>query len=191
MFDVCPGCGLYNEAKIIEESTAICPHCQHRIPFFRLPLYILTGASGTGKTTLATQLTRELGGCICLEMDILWNESYNTPADDYRLFRNTWLRLAKNIMQSRLPVLLCESATPGQFEACPQARYFASFHYLALVCDNDVLAERLKLRPAWRNSSGETFVTSMQQYNHWFKENAANPDYDMHLLDTTVQPQKS
>jgi broad-specificity NMP kinase len=185
MFDVCPHCGLYDEAKIVEGSTAICPHCQHRIRFIKLPLYVVTGASGTGKTTLSLKLPYELPGCICLETDILWSETYNMPDDDYRLFRNSWLRLAKNIAQNNIPAMLCGSVTPGQFENCPQGRYFSSINYLVLVCDDDVLAERLRARPAWRGSSSDEFVSGMQGFNRWFKENAEHADYDMQLLDTT------
>lgn len=63
-----------------------------------------------------------------------------------------WLRLAKNIGQAGLPIILCGTSLPDQFEACPERRYFATLHYLALVCDEITLKERLRQRPAWRSS---------------------------------------
>jgi hypothetical protein len=39
-----------------------------------------------------------------------------TPEDGYRVYRNVWLRLAKNIGQCGLPVVLCGTAVPDQFD---------------------------------------------------------------------------
>lgn len=191
MFEVCPACGMYSEEKTVEpgESFAICPHCQHRIQFHQHALLILTGASGTGKTAVNLALTRQnLSDFIVMESDALWNPHFNTPEDDYRAFRNTWLKLAKDIGQNGHPVMLCGSATPGQFEACPQARYFSAIHYLALVCDDDELERRLKARPAWRKSAKPEFLAAMINYNNWFKQNAGSSEYDLTLLNTSDTP---
>ena len=61
MFDVCPKCGEFREDKIIEPdgSFAICPNCNHHHPFVMKPLFVLTGASGTGKTTVCLALAHE------------------------------------------------------------------------------------------------------------------------------------
>jgi hypothetical protein len=185
MFDVCPVCGMFDEEKTVDPGGpyAICPHCDHHHPFVRLPLFVLTGASGTGKSAVCLQMSDKLAGCVCLETDIYWRPEFATPDDDYHAFRNLCLRTAKNIGQSGQRVMLCGSSTPGQFEACPQSRYFAGIHYLALVCDNDVLVERLRARPAWRNASSEAFINTMLDYNGWFKDNASRPDVT--LLDTS------
>jgi shikimate kinase len=185
MFDVCPKCSVYNEKKMIDPAGpyAVCPHCGYAHHFRQQPLYVVTGASGAGKSTVCLRLPNRLSDVVCLDMDTLWNPCYNTPEDDYRLFRNTWLRLAREIGQNGLPVVLCGSATPGQFEACPQYRYFTKIHYLVLVCDDDVLAERLRARPAWRQSSTPRVIETMVAYNRWFKRHAVQ--YDMRLLDTT------
>ena len=152
MFDVCPGCGEYTEDKAISADGrfAVCQLCAHEHPFLRLPLLIITGASGTGKSTVALALIAQQTQFVCLDSDILWRDEFANPTNDFRDYRNLWLRMAKNISQNGRPVALFGSATPGQFEACAQSRYFDGIHYLALVCEQNVLIDRLKARPSWR-----------------------------------------
>ena len=95
-----------------------------------------------------------------LESDILWGEEFNTPEEDYRKFRETWLRLRKNISQASKPVLLGSADEPKHFQQCVERRYFSTIHYLALVCDNETLASRLRSRPAWRKFSDEDIIAS-------------------------------
>lgn len=186
MFDVSPQCGEFREDKIIDAdgSFAICPKCSHHHPFVMKPLFVLTGASGTGKSTIGLSLLRE-PELVALEVDIFWRQEFATPGNDYYDFRNLCLRVAKNIQQNGRPVLLCGSSTPGQYEKCVQARYFSRIHYLALVCDNDVLKQRLTVRPAWRDAGKPEFIEAMLAYNQWFKDNDKHPSYSLMMLDTT------
>ena len=148
------------------------------------PLFVLTGASGTGKSTIGLTLV-QVPEIVALEVDIFWRQEFARPENDYYDFRNLCLRVAKNIQQNGKPVILCGSSTPGQYEACVQARYFSRIHYLALVCDNDVLEQRLTARPAWRDSGKAEFIEAMLAYNQWFKDNTHHTNYNLTLLDTT------
>lgn len=187
MFNVCPGCGEYSEEKSIDPHgpAAICPYCGHRHPFIQLPLFIITGASGSGKTTVCQELATPMTGCVFMESDILWRTEFATPDDNYRSYRNLWLRLAKNISQAGRPVVLCGSAIPEQFESCPERRYFTTIHYLALVCAPDVLKQRLQSRPQWRRSSQPAFIKQMLDFNAWFMEHARQTEPPITLLDNT------
>ena len=73
MFSVCPNCGEYSVEKSIDPSGpfAICPHCHYAHPFLQQPLFIITGASGTGKSTICLSLVTKLHECVVLEQDIL------------------------------------------------------------------------------------------------------------------------
>lgn len=192
MFNVCPQCGEYSVEKIIEPcgtgsesaANAICPSCHYAHRFLRQPLFIITGASGTGKSTACLALVLILNECVVLEADILWGMVQATPEDNYRDYRNTWLRLAKNIGQAGRPVVLCGTAIPEQFETCLERRYFSTLHYLAMVCDDSVLAERLQQRPAWRQSDSAAFVERMLEFNSWLKANAGKTNPPMTLHDT-------
>jgi hypothetical protein len=73
---------------------------------------------------------------------------------------------------------------PNNIEPCIHRRYFSSVEYMALVCEDDVLAERLMRRPAWRRTRDEAFIQAQQRFNQWFKSyGAAKPPIS--LLDTT------
>lgn len=187
MFNVCPGCGQYTVEKEIDPAGpyAICPRCGHAHRFVRLPLFVVSGASGTGKTTVCLALPALLPECVVLESDILWRPEFNTPEDGYRTYRDLWLRLAKNIHQAGRPVVLCGTAVPAQMEPCPERRYLAAIHYLALVCDDDILTQRLRARPDWRQSGGDEFSARMTAFNGWLKANASQPAPPMALLDTS------
>ncbi|HNB23194.1 MAG TPA: AAA family ATPase [Candidatus Melainabacteria bacterium] len=187
MFNVCPGCGEYSDDKevIPVPPVAICPHCQYGSPFVLLPFFVVTGASGSGKTTSALKLCRKLKDVVVLDQDILWNESFNTPDNNYKEFRNTWLRIAKNINQAGRPVVLFGSAIPEQFENLNERRYIEKIHYLTLYCDEEVLKNRLIERPHWRKSGSEENLKNMVEFNNWLKENAEKTEPKMTLLDTT------
>jgi hypothetical protein len=187
MFNVCRQCGQYSVEKTIDASGpfAICPNCGYAHPFLQLPLFLITGPSGAGKTTVCLELLPLLHQCVILESDILWGAVPATPENNYQDYRNLWLRVAKNVGQSGRPVVLCGTAIPEQFEACPERRYFSTLHYLALVCDDQLLRERLKQRPAWRLSSSPESIETMIQLNHWLKEHASTTSPPMTLLDTS------
>jgi hypothetical protein len=158
-------------------------------------LFVLTGASGAGKTAICLELSRAqlervrwvpdcVCGCVFLEQDILWRDEFIDPGGDYRAFRNLWLRVAKNVSQGGRPVILCGTAVPEQYEACPERRYFRAIHYLALICDDDLLRERLEARPGWRHSGDAGFLARMVEFNRWLQENARRTQPPMAVLDT-------
>jgi hypothetical protein len=187
MFNVCPACGNYSVEKEVRQhlnwrAFAICPSCGHAHPFLRLPLLVVTGASGTGKTALALALSARDSRFIHLESDILWRSEFNSPQTDYREYREIWLRLAKNIGQAGRPVMLYGSVTPEQFAVCQEGRYFSQVHTLALTCEPSILGERLRSRPGWRNSGSEPFIQSMLEFNSWFIKHASP---DMATLDNS------
>lgn len=189
MFSVCPNCGEYCVEKSIDTSGpfAICPYCHYAHPFLQQPLFIISGASGTGKTTVCLSLVSKLKECVVLEQDILWGMVPATLEDNYRSYRNVWLRIAKNIGQSGRPVVLCGTAIPEQFEECPERRYFSILYYLTLVCDDDLLVERLQHRPEWRQTHTIEFLEDMVQFNSWLKANAHITRPPMTLCDTSHQ----
>ncbi|MBO0797102.1 MAG: AAA family ATPase, partial [Ktedonobacteraceae bacterium] len=187
MFTVCPRCGEYSIEKIIDPTGpyAICPDCGYAHRFLRLPLFIISGASGAGKSTLCLELVSLLRECVVLESDILWGAVPATPDKNYHDYHNTWLHLCKNIAQSGRPVVLCGTIQPDQLERSPQRRYFSAIHYQALVSDDEILAQRLRQRPDWREANSPEFIERMQRFNRWLKEHAPHTQPPMTLYDTS------
>ncbi|GHO80714.1 nucleoside kinase [Ktedonobacter sp. SOSP1-85] len=183
MFNVCPQCGEYSVEKTVDPSGpyAVCPFCHYAHPFLQQPLFIITGPSGAGKTTVCLELVSRLHECVVMESDILWGHN---PEG----YHETWLRIAKNVGQAGRPVVLCGTALPEHFEAQPERRYFSTLYYLAIVCDDTLLEERLQRRPPWRKSSSSDVVEQMIQFNRWLKEHASTTNPPMTLYDNSHQP---
>ena len=187
MFNVCYQCGLYRADKIIDPSGpyAICPECGHKHIFRQMPLLIVSGASGAGKSSVCQVLTGRMEVVVLLDSDILWRAEFNRP-DTRRDYFETWLRLAKDISQAGRPVVLFGAGVgvPENIEPCVERRYFSEVHYLALVCDDDLLAQRLQARPAWRGSGDPAFIQDQIQFNRWFK-GRRDKRPPISLIDTT------
>jgi hypothetical protein len=77
------------------------------------------------------------------------------------------------------------TALPEHFEDCPERRYFSTLYYLTLVCDDDLLVERLQHRPEWRMTHTPKVLEDMVQFNRWLKANASLTSPPMTLYDTS------
>ena len=187
MINVCFQCGMYHADKQIDPSGpyAICPECGYKHPFRQLPLLIVSGASGAGKTTICQQLTGRVMQAVLLDCDILWRPEFNRPETNYRDFFETWLRVCKNISQSGRPVVLFGAGVgvAENLETCIERRYFSQTHYLALVCSHDVLSERLQQRPGWRGTHESAYIQEHIRFNDWFKSYNSQPP--IKRIDTT------
>lgn len=185
MFNVCPHCGEYRADKVIEGEYAVCPNCGFKHKFNRSPLFVLTGASGVGKTTACLALAARAKDFVVMESDILWRDEFKKSTTDYSDYRETWLRVCKNISQAGKPVVLCGAGVPDQFERCIERRYFSILHYLALICDDEILVSRLRNRPAWRGSSKVEYIDEHIAFNRWLINNAQRTQPPMDLLNTS------
>jgi predicted ABC-type ATPase len=153
----------------------------------KIPLFIITGASGVGKSTMSEILFKKEAGYIVLESDLLWNDIYNTPDDGYRSYRELWLRVCNNISQIGMPVVLCGCAVPEQFEVCSGRNGFLSIHYLAVVSDDDVLEERMR---CGRGITDDNWIKSSIDFNRWLKDNADKTTPSIKLINNSkITPQ--
>lgn len=148
----------------------------------RLPLFLVTGASCSGKSTLCQELLDRERDYIVMESDILWNEVYDTPEDGYCAYRETWLELCANISQAGRPVVLCGCVTPDQLERLSGRSLFTELLYLAVVCEDAALEERMRVG---RGVTDEGWIQSSLSFNRWLREHAAEQDPPIRLLDTT------
>jgi len=186
---ICPACGERTATPdVVEPGLLACHRCGHHEPFVRLPLFCLGGPSGTGKSTACRRLApRVADRVVVLEQDLLWLPGLDDPAEDHRLFRSTWLRLAAAVGQGGRPVLLCGTVVPPELEGLPERALFSEIHYLALMCEPDPLASRLRARPAWREWD-EPRIAEMLDHSAWLAATAASLQPPVALLDTTDTP---
>ena len=152
-------------------------------PTNKQPLFIVSGASGVGKSTACELLFQREKDYIVLESDLLWNSVYDTPDDNYREYRKIWTRVAANVAQIGKPVILCGSADPEQFEHLPERELFTNIHYLAVVCDNEALGSRMR---EGRKITDENWIRNSVTFNAWLKENADKTKPKITLLDNSA-----
>ena len=187
MFNVCTACGLSHvEPEFDGSGHLVCSSCGGRRPFRRLPLLLVGGPAGAGKSSVGASLLGGLTEAVVIEADLLWRREFDTPEDGYNEYFRLWLRLAAHISQSGRPVALFGAgfAVPHNAEPLRERRLFSAVHYLGLVCDDEVLTARLRARPSWRNTTDE-LINEHVKFNHWLKEHAATTEPPVTLIDTT------
>ena len=150
-----------------------CPHCGTQQPVPDFPLFIVTGASGTGKTTITEPLRNLLPGCDVFDVDII----LQVAALGWDTWRNTWLRLAHAIALNGRATVLCGSLMPDQLETLPARKLVGPIHFCNLDCPDAELADRLRRRPAWRGTSTEDAIARHQRFAAWLRTNI-QPCYD-------------
>lgn len=151
-------------------------------PTVKQPLFIVTGASGVGKTTLCEELFRREKDYIVMESDIIWNDFYDTPENNYRMFRKIWMNLCASISQSGKPVVLCGCNTLEQMEDLEERQLFTEIHYLAVVADDKTLLRRMR---EGRGITDQGWIDSSVHFNRWLRENADKTAPKITLLDET------
>jgi broad-specificity NMP kinase len=188
MINVCTACGLSHvEPELSAAGDFVCSSCgERRRELKRLPLLLVGGPAGAGKSTACALLSGELSEAVLIESDILWRREFNTPEDGYNEYFRLWLRLAANITQSGRPVALFGAgfAVPHNVEHLHERALFSVVHYLGLTCEDETLKARLRARPSWRNTTDE-LIDEHVKFNHWLRENASKTSPQVTLIDTT------
>jgi hypothetical protein len=154
-----------------------CASCGAVTEVPALPLFVVTGASGAGKTTVTAPLCRLLPECAVFECDLI----NQVAALGWETWRDTWLRIAHGAAGSGRPTVLCTSLLPGQLESLPARKLLGPIRFCNLDCPEDVLAARLRARPSWRHSNTEEVVLTHQRFAAWLREHI-DPTWDTSTL---------
>jgi hypothetical protein len=150
-----------------------CPRCGSESWLPALPLFVVTGASGTGKSTITEPLRSLLPGCLVFETDVI----LHVAALGWDNWRNTWLQLAHAVALGGQVTVLTGSLTPDQLERLPARKLIGPIHFALLDCPDDILADRLRARPAWRASSSEETIIEHQRFAAWLRAHIT-PSFD-------------
>lgn len=146
------------------------------------PLFIVTGASGIGKSTACECLFAREKDYIVLESDVCWHEAYNTPQDQYRAYRKMWLRQCAQISQIGLPCVLCGCNMPEQLEDLEERALFTNIYYLAIVGDDACMRRRLT---QGRGVTDEAWIASSLHFNRWLREHGGETSPAITVVDAS------
>jgi len=136
-----------------QDDVAVCPDCGATEQARRLPLFVVTGASASGKTAVFPHLVAALPDCLVFDVDWLigpFQRACEFGEVDWPALRDAWLTIAHGAAQSARPTVLLGPFTEAQLDDLPSRRWIADIHFAALDCADDVRAARLNARPRWR-----------------------------------------
>lgn len=166
MIGICPQCGNYDWDKTVTETEIACPNCGHRWSYKRLPLFILSGCSGVGKTTTGQALLQRETAFIVLDSDLFYSIMPHETTEDYQKQTEQLLSLSRNLMQSGKPVLWTKAGCLDQLPDAYNARFFSAIYCLALTCEESVLRRRMT---EGRRITDEGWLQSSVDYNRYFQ----------------------
>lgn len=127
-----------------------------------IPLFIVTGASGSGKSYVINELRK-----ILPDYDIFDPDNIREFISDDTLIKNIWLRVARNIAESGRMTIICGTEVPEDIAKCVDFSYFKHIYYLNLHCDEETREKRLRQRN-W----SEEMIQNHKDFAKWLVENA-------------------
>ena len=151
---------------------ARCPACGGVDPnAVTRPLFVVTGASGSGKTTIFPELLGRMAG-LCAVFDVDWlidplSRAARDGEVDWPSFRDAWLHVAHGVAQNGLATLLLGPFIPEHLEILPGRRWVGEIHYLVLDCPDDLRRQRIEARPRWRARD----IDEQTDFARWLREN--------------------
>jgi gluconate kinase len=155
------------------DGFAVCPECGGLEPAAVKPLFVVTGASGSGKTTVTGPLARRLRGrCITFDVDWLLDPAGELSGGQpirWPAFRDAWLAVAHGVAQSGMPTVLLGPFIPEHLDGLAARRWVGDIHFLVLDCPDDLRRERMQARPSWRSRDLE----EQAEFGRWLRRHIA------------------
>lgn len=182
MIGICPRCGNYDWDKEVASNQVRCPKCGETWQFQSMPLFILTGCSGMGKTTTGIEIMKQQNDFIVLDADMFYNIMPHDTQEDYYNQIEQVESLSKNIMQSGKTVLWTMAGNLDKLNGVYNRRFIGNIYCLALVCDEVELRRRMT---EGRRITDEGWIQSSVDYNHYFQTHDSLADMPFEVFDTT------
>lgn len=150
---------------------AVCPQCGRTDDAVLGPLFIVTGASGSGKTAVLAPLARRLRGrCVTFDADLLIDAASALNGGQpviWPAFRDAWLAIAHGVAQSGMPTVLLGPFIPDHLRELPSRRWIGAIRFLVLDCPDELRRARISARPAWRSRD----IDDQVEFGRWLRRN--------------------
>lgn len=139
------------------------------------PIFLITGASGSGKTTVIPELLKHCTEYIILDLDAMYG-----PLNDWILIKNIWIYVAKQMSLNGRTTILCGTFMPEEYEKMDLKDYFTPY-FIGLYCDDRTRELRLQAR-GW----SDELINDHKEFNDWILNNADTAfSPSMPLINTT------
>lgn len=167
MVDICPRCGNYDWDKTVDGDKITCPKCGHSWDFLKLPLFIVTGASGVGKTTTVQALQGETRDFVCMDSDLFYNLMPHGTREDYLTQIEQLMVVSRDVMQCGKPGVWAMAGNIDLLAEAYGTQFFSKISVLALVCPELELRRRMT---EGRGIQDPDWLQSSVDYNRYFWE---------------------
>lgn len=181
MIDICPKCGNAAWGKKVAGDRIFCPACGAQWGFIKLPLFVVTGASGVGKTATVQALQGMTRDFVCMDADFFYNIMPHETEDDNMSQSEQMALFSRNIMQCGKPVVWARAGNIGMLDQGYGPRFFSGIYVLALTCPEEELRRRMT---EGRGIADENWVQSSVDYNRYFLEHEYVRGVKFERLDT-------
>lgn len=182
MIGICPKCGNHKWDKTVADGKVTCPDCKHSWSYRALPLFILSGCSGVGKTTTAIEIMQRTDDIVVLDVDIFCGVQNATTQEDYRRRVDTVEALSRNISQSGKPVLWTMAGNLDMLPDSYNTRFFSGIRCLVLTTDEDSLVKRMK---EGRGITDKSWIEGSIGYNEYLRTHNSLGGLEYEKLDVT------
>jgi broad-specificity NMP kinase len=153
----------------------------------KLPLFIVTGASGVGKTTVMHELRLTLPEFDVFSTD---TDNFGTTASklEYKDRHNLLFHFANAVAKSGRGTIICGTFMPWDAEKCDKYNSFSKVCFINLHCDDATRNNRLRNREdkaMWTDD----MIKQHEHFAQWLLDNAETAyDPPMPTIDTTTTP---
>ena len=155
----CPTCEPTTAVAVVD-TVITCMNCGTKRDFVRAPLWLVTGAPATGKSTIVPHLAQSLRGVAVFDTDVLGPWSH----PDWSAWATAWLLVAHGLAQSTVRTVLCGyGIRRADVEALPPRSLFGPTRVLNLDIDADELRRRLRRRPGCDEARIERKVVAAER----------------------------
>lgn len=179
----CYQCGGYTvKRRTLIDSTGYfsCDACDNHFTKIVLPLFIVTGASGAGKSTIIEPLQHILTEYGVFDKDQIW-------ANNWDMVANNFFRIASALAQGDKKTVIVGTVVPAHLEGLSDRDLVGDIYYINLHTDDQTRRTRLTTRRKW-GLPDEEFIQAHARFASQLLIDAETKfGHPMPTIDTTFQ----